>query len=131
VVGLLVLVFVVAPLVELAVIIRVGAEVGVLDTLGLLILLSVLGGWLVKREGISVLRRAQASLAAGRMPGDELLDGVLVLVAGALLLAPGFVSDAVGLLLLLPPVRVLVRRLVARRVRARILPPGTGYIDVV
>jgi UPF0716 protein FxsA len=133
----LVLAFIVAPLVELAVIIKVGGAIGVLNTLALLILLSVVGGWLVKWQGIAVLRRVQASLTAGQMPGNELIDGLLVLVAGALLLAPGFVSDALGLALLFPPVRAVVRRILVRRFRARVVPlggpgpqPGAGYIDL-
>jgi UPF0716 protein FxsA len=127
--GLLVLAFIVVPIVEIAVIIRVGSAIGVFDTLGLLILLSLTGGWLVKREGLGVLRRVQASLGDGRVPAAELVDGFLVLLAGALLLVPGFVTDAFGLLLLLPPVRAVVRRLLARRFRARVTPV-TGYIDL-
>jgi UPF0716 protein FxsA len=129
VIGLLALAFLVMPLIELAVVIKIGSAIGVLDTLGLLILLSLLGGWLVKREGIGVVRRIQASLAAGRMPGTELSDGFLVLLAGALLLTPGFVTDAFGLALLLPPVRAIVRRVLARRFRSRIIPT-TGIIDL-
>lgn len=128
-IGLLVLAFVAVPIIELAVLIKVGAAIGVLDTIALLVVLSLLGGWLVRREGLTVLRRVQGSLSAGRMPGTELLDGLLVLVAGALLLTPGLVTDALGLVLLLPPVRALVRGLVTRRYRARVIP-STGFIDL-
>ncbi|MGD9797651.1 MAG: FxsA family protein [Acidimicrobiia bacterium] len=130
-IGLLALAFVVVPIVELAVLIRVGSEIGVLNTLGLLLLMSVVGSWLVRREGLGVVRRVQASLAAGRVPGTELVDGFLILFAGALLLTPGFVSDVFGISLLLPPVRAGVRRLLARRFQARILPgPAGGFIDL-
>jgi UPF0716 protein FxsA len=127
--GILVLAFIVLPLLELAVIIRVGSEIGVLNTLALLIAFSVVGVWLVKLAGLAIIRRIQASLAAGRMPSDELVDGGFVLASGVLLVAPGFITDAVGLALLLPPVRALVRPLVTRRVRRRMLPPGR-VIDV-
>jgi UPF0716 protein FxsA len=118
---LLVLAFVAVPFVELYVILQVSHVVGVLDTIGLLLLVSVVGAWLVKREGLGVLRRAQGQLERGRMPGNELLDGVLVLAAGALLLTPGFVTDAVGVLLLLPPVRLAVRAVARRRLGRRAL----------
>jgi UPF0716 protein FxsA len=108
--GLLALLFLVVPLVELAVIIQIGQWLGVADTIALLVLMSVAGAWLAKREGLAVLRRIQQQLERQRMPGAELLDAGLILLAGALLLTPGFLSDAVGLLLLLPPVRAAVRR---------------------
>ncbi|HEX6567651.1 MAG TPA: FxsA family protein [Acidimicrobiales bacterium] len=116
---LLVLVFLVAPLVELAVIIQVGASIGALNTVGLLVAVSLVGAWLATREGLGVLRRIQAALDQGRLPDTEVADGGLILLAGALMIAPGFISDAVAILLLLPPTRALVRvplmRWVARR----------------
>jgi UPF0716 protein FxsA len=116
--GLLALLFLVVPLVELAVIIQVGQWLGVADTIVLLILMSIAGAWLAKREGLAVLRRIRQQLERQRMPGAELLDAGLILLAGALLLTPGFVTDTVGLLLLLSPVRVALRR-VLRRYLAR------------
>jgi len=112
---LLFLVFLVTPIVELVVIVRVAGSAGVLNTIGLLVLVSVVGAWLVRREGLGILRRAQRELADGRMPGKELVDGLLVLLAGALMLTPGFVTDAVGLLLLFPPVRAVIRHVTTRR----------------
>jgi UPF0716 protein FxsA len=122
---LLVVLFVFVPIVELAVIIQVGQAIGVVETLLLMVVVSVVGGWLVKREGIGVWRRAQRQLDTGVMPGRELVDGVLIMVAGALLLLPGFVSDCLGILLLLPPVRAVVRGLVIRRLRTRVVAPRT------
>jgi UPF0716 protein FxsA len=119
VVAVLAFVFIVVPIVELAVIIWVGEQIGVLNTIGLLLILSLGGAWLVKREGLGVLRRFRAQLDARRMPGREVADGVLILLAGVLLLTPGFVTDALGLLLLLPPVRAAVRALALRRVALR------------
>ena len=115
---LLAIVFIVVPLAELYVILQVGQAIGVLDTIGLLILISVVGAWLAKREGVGVLRRIQRSIEAGRVPGTELIDGFLILLAGALMLTPGFLTDILAILLLLPPVRVVVRRQL-RRVFAR------------
>ena len=124
---LLVVLFVLVPIVELAVIIQVGQAIGVVETLLLMVVVSVAGAWLVKREGIGVWRRAQRQMDAGVMPGRELVDGVLIMVAGALLLLPGFVSDCLGILLLLPPVRAVVRGLVIRRLRTRVVAPRTSF----
>lgn len=112
-------VFLVLPFVELYVILQVGHAIGVLNTIALLILVSAAGAWLVKREGLSVLRRAQERAQAGAVPGKELVDGVLILFAGALLISPGFVTDVVGILLLLPPVRAAFRGVVGRWLRRR------------
>jgi UPF0716 protein FxsA len=96
----------------------------VLDTIGLLVLSSVVGGWLMKREGLGVLRRMQAAINAGRVPGKEIADGALILFGGALMVAPGFITDVLGMLLLLPPVRAVVRAAVRRRIAARVIGPG-------
>ena len=111
--------FLVVPFVELFVLLQVGQAIGVLDTIVLLVVVSIVGAWLVKREGLGVLRRAQARAAAGAVPGRELVDGVLILFAGALLLTPGFVTDVVGILLLLPPVRAALRGSTVRWLRRR------------
>jgi UPF0716 protein FxsA len=111
--------FLVVPFVELFVLLQVGQAIGVLDTIALLVLVSVVGAWLVKREGFSVLRRAQQRVAAGSVPGRELVDGVLILFAGALLLTPGFVTDVAGILLLLPPTRAALRGTTVRWLRRR------------
>ena len=129
VVAVLALAFFVVPLVELAVIIKVGAEIGVLNTVGLLILSSIVGGWLMKREGLGVIRRIQGSVAAGRVPGAELVDAFLILFGGALMLAPGFLTDLTGMALLLPPVRAVVRGALRRRFATRVVGGG-GIIDV-
>jgi UPF0716 protein FxsA len=119
VVWILVLLLVV-PIAELAVLIQVGSAIGLGWTILLLIAVSVLGSWLVKREGLGLWVRANRELAAGRMPTKELLDGLLVLFAGALLLTPGFLSDVVGILLLLPPTRAVVRRVLRHRFERRL-----------
>jgi UPF0716 protein FxsA len=117
--AVLFLVFLVVPFLELFVILQVGQAVGVLNTVALLILVSMVGAWLVKREGLSVVRRAQERMAHGAVPGRELVDGVMILFAGALLITPGFLSDVLGVLLLLPPVRAALRGTVTRQLQRR------------
>ncbi|HEV2808776.1 MAG TPA: FxsA family protein [Acidimicrobiales bacterium] len=139
--AVLVVVFLVVPLVELYVLIQVGSAIGALNTIALLILMGVAGGWLMKREGLGVVRRVQSQLKAGRMPATEVIDGFLILFGGALMLTPGFLTDILGLSLLVPPVRALVRAAVGRRVRVRLIGrpdgdrdndgrSGSGYLDV-
>jgi UPF0716 protein FxsA len=114
-VALLLLLFVIGPLVELYVLVQVAQAVGVLPALLFLGLVSVVGAALVKRQGLAKMARVRAALAAGQVPDDELADGFVLLAAGAMLIVPGFVTDVVGLLLLVPPVRALVRRVAGRR----------------
>ncbi|QXC60073.1 FxsA family protein [Aquihabitans sp. G128] len=104
-----VLLLVVAPLLELYVIIQVADVIGGWQTIGLLVVESAIGAWLLKRQGLSALAKISAAIEAGRVPGKELVDGFLILVAGALMLAPGFIGDVIGYLLLIPPTRALFR----------------------
>jgi UPF0716 protein FxsA len=120
VIGALVLLFILVPIAELYVIIQVGHVLGVLNTLVLLIAVSLFGAWLMKREGLGTLRRAQRQIDAGVVPGDEIVDGALIILGGALMLTPGFLTDIVGILLLLPPVRAGLRAYVRGRVTRRI-----------
>jgi UPF0716 protein FxsA len=106
---LLLVLLVAVPLIELAAFVFVADHLGVLAALALVILCSLGGIALVKREGLGSWRRAQARFGAGETPTTELLNGLLILVAGVLMAIPGFVTDALGLLLLIPPVRALVR----------------------
>jgi UPF0716 protein FxsA len=124
---LLVFLLVVMPLIELYVIVQVAIAIGVWNTIGLLVLVSLVGAWLVKRQGLAVWQRAQLTMASGRVPGREVVDGVLLLLAGLLLLVPGFISDAAGLLLLLPPVRSGVRMLLTRRWTGRVRVIQASY----
>lgn len=115
---LLVLLFVLLPIAELYVIIRVGSEIGVLNTIGVILAVALVGSWLVKREGWRVWRRFNQTLATGQVPTREVVDGVLILGAGALLVTPGFVTDVFGLLLLFPPTRAVFRSYLLRRTGA-------------
>src|ERR687885_1904435 len=118
---LLVLLFIVVPIVELFVIIQVGEAIGVLPTIALLIADSVLGSVLMRSQGRAAWRRFQAAVTEGRIPHREVLDGVLVIFGGALMLAPGFVTDVLGALFLAPPTRAIARRLLVRRAALRIM----------
>ncbi|MDQ3964476.1 MAG: FxsA family protein [Actinomycetota bacterium] len=108
--GLIALLILVVPVVELIVIVEVATRIGFFETIGVLILISVAGAWLVRREGTAAWRRLQAALARGEIPTNEAIDGVLVVIGGALLLTPGFVTDLVGLLFLFPVTRLIARR---------------------
>jgi UPF0716 protein FxsA len=118
-VGVLVVLFIVVPLAELYVIIQVGQAVGALNTIALLIVVSAVGAWLAKREGISVWRRFQRQVQSGGVPGKEIADGVMILFAGALLMSPGFLTDLLGIALLLPPVRAAVRGVLMKQAARR------------
>lgn len=112
------LLFVGMPILEIYVILQVGDAIGILPTVALLIVDSLVGAWLMRSQGRIVWRRFTQALEAGRPPAREVLDGALVIVGGALGLAPGFVTDAIGLFLIVPPTRAIVRRaLVARLAR--------------
>ncbi len=106
---LLAVLLLVVPVIELAVIMQVAGEIGVLNTLGLLILVSVAGAWLLKQQGLATWRSLEATMARGQMPTKEATDGALILFGGALLLTPGFVTDLVGLVFLIPPTRAFVK----------------------
>ncbi len=124
---ILVLLFLVVPLVELYVLIQVGEEIGALNTIGLLLVISVVGAWLAKREGLGVWRRINEQVRAGKVPAADLVDAFLIFLAGALLLTPGFVTDVLAIGLLVPPTRALVRRSVRRRYTRRL--DGLGVIS--
>ena len=117
---LLVILLITVPLVELWLIIEIGGLIGVWPTIAILLVDSLLGAILLNRQGRAAWRRFNKALAERRMPHREVLDGVLIVLGGALLLTPGFLTDAIGLALLLPPVRVLVRKMFARRLSRRV-----------
>jgi UPF0716 protein FxsA len=118
---LLLLLFIVVPIAELVVIIQVGELIGVWWTVGLLIADAVLGSMLARTQGRAVWRRFNEALASGRVPARETMDGALVLLGGALLLAPGFLTDLLGAGLLLPPTRAAVRAVLVRRFADRMI----------
>ena len=119
----LVVLFLVVPALELYVLIQVGQAIGALATVLLLVADSLLGAWLVRREGRAAWRALRQALDERRLPAREVTDGALVVLGGSLLLTPGFVTDVAGVLCLLPPTRALLRRLLVRRVARRLLTP--------
>ena len=112
--------FIVVPLAELYVILKVGDAIGAIWTILLLAADSVLGSILLRTQGRSVWRRFNTALADGKMPHREVIDGVLVVFGGAFLITPGFITDVVGILLLVPPTRAVIRRLLVSRLGRRI-----------
>lgn len=124
----LVAIFIVVPLAELYVILKVGDVLGWWQTILLLALDSVLGSALLRSQGRAVWRRFNDTMSAGRVPHKELQHGIAVILGGALLITPGFLTDILGLLLLLPPTRLVILRLVMRRVakkaQARVVTGG-------
>ena len=121
---LLVLLFIVVPIAELYVIIQVGEWIGVWPTLLLLLLDAIVGSWLLKHEGRAAWRRFNEALAERRIPAKEVADGFLVILGGALLIAPGFITDIFGILFLLPPTRALARKILTRLTVGRVAVVG-------
>src|SRR5262245_7379553 len=117
---LVVLLFILVPIAELYVIIKVGEAIGILPTLLLLIGDALLGSWLLRHQGRAAWVRFNRALAENRLPHKEVIDGVLVIFGGALLLTPGFITDIFGLILLIPPTRALVRAMSTRFFLARL-----------
>jgi UPF0716 protein FxsA len=128
--GRLALLFIVVPVLELALLIRIGQVVGFWPTIGLVVLTGASGAWLARLEGLRTLWKLRDELANGRIPGQAILDGVAILIGGAFLLTPGILTDFVGFSLLLP----WSRRLIQRRVQARMeraLQDGTVQFSVM
>ena len=117
---LLVLLFIVVPIAELWVIIEVGQAIGLLPTLALLVGDAILGAVLARSQGRAAWRRFNLALAEGRVPARETFDGAMIIFGGALLLTPGFITDIVGLILLIPPSRALIRRGLGGMARRRL-----------
>lgn len=108
------------PVIEIAVVVRVGGAIGAPMTIGLLLALTLLGAWVVKREGARAWRALREASSTGVLPATELTDAALVLVGGTLLLTPGFVTDVLGLFFVLPFTRPLARRLVQTLIGRRV-----------
>lgn len=107
---LLLLLFILVPAAELVLLIEVGSRIGVLSTFALIVLTGILGASLARHQGLSLLHRLRMETQTGRLPGDTLIDGLIILVAGAFLLTPGFLTDTVGFLCLVPGVRRAIKR---------------------
>jgi len=123
---LLVALFIAIPIAELYVIIQVGQAIGALPTIAILLADSIIGSLLLRSQGRSAWRRFNDALAAGRVPAREVLDGALVIFGGAFLITPGFITDIVGIILLLPPTRAVVRRVTVRVFARRFVVSAVG-----
>ncbi|MEM1042092.1 MAG: FxsA family protein [Bacteroidota bacterium] len=141
--GRLLLLFTVVPILELTLLVWLGGRIGFWPTVGLIAATAIIGSTLAHREGLSALARFRARMAQGEVPGDELTDGILILIAGAFLLTPGVLTDVVGFLGLLPPTRKVIKQAVSKRVRQSMLgdtvsvgtwppppPPESDAVDV-
>ena len=117
----LLLLFILLPAAELALLIEIGRRIGTLPTLGLIVVTGTAGATLARHQGLAVLRRIREQMGLGQLPGDALLDGVILLVAGALLITPGILTDTAGFLCLIPAFRALIKRGLKRRM--------AGYLE--
>jgi UPF0716 protein FxsA len=124
--GFLFVAFIVVPVLEIYLITQVAGQLGWVETIFLVIAVSVAGAWLVRREGLNVIRRIQAALGSATIPTNELADGGMIFFASALMLTPGFLTDALGLALLLPPVRAVFRPSLIAFFRRRIVVRTSG-----
>ena len=113
------LAFTLIPLVEIYLLIKLGQNFGAITSILLVIFTGILGAYLAKMEGLRTLFRLQETLREGGMPGEELLDALLIALAGLVLITPGFITDAVGFLLLVPFTRMLVKNWLKERLRAK------------
>lgn len=124
----LLLAFIAVPLIEIGLFIEVGGLIGLWPTLAIVLATALAGSWLVRRQGAAALMRLRGSLHELRDPTAPIADGAMIILAGALLLTPGFFTDTIGILLLVPAVRAGVLRLLAARIEvARFTPGGTGH----
>ncbi|MCL7415542.1 MAG: membrane protein FxsA [ANME-2 cluster archaeon] len=126
--------FVTVPFIELYILIEMGSRLGVLPTLGIVVITGIAGAALAKHQGLGVLRRIQSEMSYGHMPGDALFDGVLVLIGAILLLTPGILTDLTGFMLLIPGTRFIFKRYLKKWVSKKILSgqvvysPGSQYV---
>jgi len=114
------LIFAVIPLIELGILIKIGTVIGTLNTIMLVILTAAIGAYMVRMEGIGVLSRIQQSMQDGQFPAEELINGAMVLVAGALLLTPGVFTDLIGFLMVIPVSRNVIKKLIKQYIEKKI-----------
>jgi len=119
------LIFAAVPVIEIYLLIQVGRVIGPLPTVLVLLAVSAVGTWLVRMQGFRIVRSVQSELAAGRLPAQELFDGLLVFVGGLLLMTPGFFTDFVGLFFLIPFTRTLIKGSLRRWMEKRLAKGGT------
>lgn len=125
--GKLLLLFILVPLAELYLFMTLGAQLGFPNTIAMIIITAIIGATLTKSQGRLAMAKFQQATSEGRMPHKEALDGLMILLAGAVLLTPGFLTDAIGFLLLIPPIRALVRTSLSKRLKGKIKVVTPGF----
>ncbi len=128
-VGRLLLLFLIVPIAELYLLIEIGRRIGTFSTLALIFLTALLGSFLARRQGLAVVRRIQAEMAEGRLPASSMVDGVLILLAGAVLITPGVLTDLVGFVILVPATRALIKGYLWKRME-RAVRRGSARVHV-
>lgn len=128
--GKLLILFVSVPLIEFLLFAKIGNYIGFPATIASIIITGILGSWLAKKEGSHVISKFRLATSSGQLPHNEIIDGVLILIAGAVLLTPGFLTDAVGFTLLIPPARGFIRNKLTEYLRGRINIVATGMPNV-
>ncbi|GAG96231.1 unnamed protein product [marine sediment metagenome] len=116
----LLILFVIVPVTELYILIEVGKKIGSLTTIGIIILTGIIGAYLVKGQGFMILKKIQNDLNEGIMPGDSLIQGAIILAGGILLLTPGFVTDIIGFIFLIPVSRRVVKKYLLKWLKGKI-----------
>jgi UPF0716 protein FxsA len=125
----LILVFVLVPIIELALLIELGRHVGTLTTLGLIVITGVVGAALARRQGLGVWRQVQLEMASGHVPAGSIVDGLIILLAGTLLITPGVLTDAIGFLCLVPGSRTVIKKLIWHQFK-RAVREGKVHVSV-
>jgi UPF0716 protein FxsA len=121
------LLFTIIPVVELALLIKIGSIIGTLNTIAIVIFTAIVGAYMVKSEGLGVMSRIQNNMQEGIFPGDELINGMMILVAGALLLTPGFFTDIIGFLMVFPFSRNFIKKISKRYIEKKM---SSGEINI-
>ncbi len=124
------LLFTIVSITELTLLIKVGSYIGALNTVLIIMLTAAIGAYMVKMEGISVMHRIQKNMQEGIFPGDEMISGMMILVAGALLLTPGFLTDIVGFTMLFPVSREFIKNLVKPYIKKKMPPPNEIEVEI-
>lgn len=122
------LIFLIVPVIEIWLLIKIGRVIGALPTVAILLAVSLVGAWLAKSQGLRTIVAIRDDLAAGRLPAARFLDGALILAGGIFLLTPGFFTDFIGLFFLIPATRTLLKRWLRRRLEQMLLSKGTIVI---
>lgn len=116
---ILFLLFAIMPIIEIALLVKVGGIIGGWNTIGIVLLTAFIGAYFVRREGVSTLQTAQLKMQRGEMPGKELVDGLMLAVAGVLMVTPGFITDIFGILLVVPGTRHIIAAFVTKHMKMR------------